>query len=395
MPLERVPLAEVEIVSAVPVPVLVADYTPIIERFDGMDGLTLRHLLRTDEALLMEVLGLPRAVAASPDWIRLYGSPLHPDPPDFAERRFTPARYPDLHNTLIEQFTAPFFGTPSIIREHTAPTMFGDVVVRSHWKAVSEDDNPRWDRIVIMDLDVTDLRTAQQDLEALLSDKQKLVESKDQLIASVSHEIRTPLSSIVGFAHLLNESSNLSPEERKEMIELVVQQSGDLTNIVDDLLVAAKADIGQLEVSRVSVDLRAQAAQAIEGLDPDSRRAVELEPTTTARCMGDPARVRQIVRNLVSNAVKYGGPAISVDAVAGSDFGHLMVRDDGPGVPEAQREKIFEAYQRGEAPSGLAPSLGLGLHISRFLARRMGGDVTYRYDGGSVFELALPISADQ
>jgi hypothetical protein len=77
---ERVPLAEVEIVSAVPVPVLVADYTPIIERFKGMDGATLRNLLRSDEALLMEVLSLPRAVAASPEWNRLYGSPLAPQP---------------------------------------------------------------------------------------------------------------------------------------------------------------------------------------------------------------------------------------------------------------------------------------------------------------------------
>jgi hypothetical protein len=272
--------------------------------------------------------------------------------------------------------------------------MFGDVVVRSHWKAVTEEGNPRWDRIVIMDLDVTDLRMAQRDLEALLSDKQRLVESKDQLIASVSHEIRTPLSSIVGFAHLLNEASDLSPAERKEMIELVVQQSGDLTNIVDDLLVAAKADIGQLEVSSVPVDLRAQAAQAVESLDAGSRLAVNLH-TTTARCVGDPARVRQIVRNLVSNALKYGGPAISVETVADPDFGRLMVRDDGPGIPEEQTEAIFEAYHRGEAPSGLAPSLGLGLHISRFLAQRMGGDVTYRYEGGSVFELTLPLAVNQ
>ncbi len=393
MTFHRLPLGDVDIVSAVPVPVLVADYTPIIERFEGMDCDALRHLLRSDEELFYEVLRLPRAVATSPEWNRLYGSPLDPKPPDFAERRFTPARYPDLYETLIEQFTAPFSGTTSIIREHAAPTMFGDVVVRSHWKAITDEDYPRWDRIVIMDLDVTDLRTAQDDLEALLSDKQKLVDSKDQLIASVSHEIRTPLSSIVGFAHLLNESSDLSPAERKEMIELVVQQSGDLTNIVDDLLVAAKADIGQLEVSRFPVDLRAQAAQAVEGMDAESRRAVKLN-TTTARCMGDPARVRQIVRNLVTNAVKYGGPNISIDAVVGIDVGRLMVCDNGPGVPEAHRQTIFEAYNRGVGQSGLAPSLGLGLHISKFLAQKMGGDVTYRYDGGSIFELTLPLAAE-
>jgi len=385
-------MAEVEIVEAVPVPVFVADYTPIIERFEGMDGDTVRDLLSNDEVLLMETLSLPRAVAASPEWNRLYGSPLAPDPPDFNDRHFTREAYPDLFDTLLEQFTAPFFGTTSIIREHKAPTMFGDVIVRSHWKAAYDGEDPRWDRIVIMDLDVTDLRMAQRDLEALLAEKQRLVDSKDQLIASVSHEIRTPLSSIVGFAHLLNDASDLSPGERKEMIELVVQQSGDLTNIVDDLLVAAKADLGQLEVSSVPVDLRAQAAQAVEALDAEARQAVTLH-TTTARCVGDPSRVRQIVRNLVSNAIRYGGPEITISAHVGTDYGSLLVMDNGSGVPLQHREKIFNAYERGEAgPSGLAPSLGLGLHISRFLAERMGGDLTYRYEGQSIFEFRLPLA---
>jgi signal transduction histidine kinase len=105
--------------------------------------------------------------------------------------------------------------------------------------------------------------------------------------------------------------------------------------------------------------------------------------------------VRQIVRNLVSNAVKYGGPTICIDAVVGPGIGRLMVCDDGPGVPEAHREVMFDAYHRGEGRSGLAPSLGLGLHISRFLAHRMGGDITYRYDGKSIFELTLPLAAKQ
>lgn len=391
MTLQHSATTEVDlIVSAIPVPVLVSDYTPIIERFHGLDGATVRDLLLHDAALLAETLRLPRAIAASPEWVRLYGSPLASQAPELIDRNFTPDAYPELHQTLVQQFTAPFFGTTSIVREHTSPTQLGEVVVRSHWRASIDAGLPRWDKIIIVDLDVTDLRSAQRDLEAMLDTKQQLVQSKDQLIASVSHEIRTPLSAIVGFTQLLRESANLAASERAEMIELLVQQSADLTNIVDDLLVAAKADLGQLEIAKVTVNLGSQAAQAIEGLDAETRHAITLPPTT-ARGRGDPARVRQIIRNLTSNALRYGGPDITMEIERRDAVVALLVKDNGTGVPPDLGQSIFEAYQRGAQSSGSAPALGLGLHISRTLARRMEGDLTYRYENGrSIFELTLP-----
>jgi len=175
------------------------------------------------------------------------------------------------------------------------------------------------------------------------------------------------------------------------MVELLVQESADLTNIVDDLLVAAKSDLGRLEVMSVPVDLKAQAAQAVEIIETERSRIVSL-PTTPTRCLGDPARVRQIVRNLISNALKYGGEEISIEAVIHDQMGALQVRDNGKGIPRDQQQRIFEAYERGDQPAGLTRSLGLGLHISRSLAHRMGGDLTYRYENGmSVFELTLPL----
>lgn len=385
--------AEVDLlVAAVPVPVLMVDYTQIIERFEGMEPESIRDLLLNDDAVMSETLALPIPVAASPEWVRLYGSPYSPDPPDLEDRHFSREAYPELHRSLVQQFTAPFFGRTSIVTEHRAPTLFGDVIVRSHWKVQESFGEPLWHRIVIVDLDVTDLRAAQSDLEKLLEMKEHLVESKDQLIASVSHEIRTPLSSIVGFAELLRDSADLTSSEREEMIQVLVQQSGDLTNIVDDLLVAAKAASGQLEITAVAVDLRAQAAQAVESLDPESRERVEL-PDGALRCVGDPARVRQIIRNLISNAFKYGGPRIIIECEAHSEIGALRIRDDGAGVPDDDRERIFGAYQRADTSAGRTHSLGLGLHISRTLAQRMGGDLTYRYeDDMSTFELTLPLA---
>ncbi len=246
--------------------------------------------------------------------------------------------------------------------------------------------------VTVIVRDTTERHAAEQAFLARQDELERLLRSKDDLISAISHEIRTPLSAVVGFAQLLrDEEAGLSDKDRSEMMSILIRQSGDLTNIVDDLLVAAKATSGRLEVSAVSVDLRAQAAQALEGWLSDMERDPIALPSETVRCMGDPARVRQIVRNLVSNAIRYGGPEISVSIDFDDRSGCLSVSDNGAGVPEERRETIFGAYEHGAPPKGAVPSLGLGLYISRELARRMGGDLTYRYqDGTSIFELRLP-----
>ncbi|MEX1126391.1 MAG: ATP-binding protein, partial [Acidimicrobiia bacterium] len=102
--------------------------------------------------------------------------------------------------------------------------------------------------------------------------------------------------------------------------------------------------------------------------------------------------VRQIVRNLISNALRYGGPEINVNVETQPGVGSLVVVDNGPGIPEELRPRVFDAYTRGDQPLGLAPSLGLGLHISRTLAELMSGSLTYSYENGeSIFELTLPL----
>lgn len=380
------------IVSAVPVPLLVADYAPIIDRFAGVDVKVIRDRLTTDEGLLKECLTLPKIVSASPAWTRLYGSPTSPDTPDLMGRHFTVTAYPDLHESMIRQFTAPFTGITSIVREHAAPTVKGTVTVRSHWQAPTLAGHPDYGRVVIVDLDVTDLRATQRHLEDSLDAKNRLVRSKDDLIASVSHEIRTPLAAIVGFVGVLNDAEDLSEADRSEMMNLLVQQSGDLTNIINDLLIVAKADQGKLEVARVSVDLRAQAAQVLQSWD--STRIQRLEVSNEpVRCVGDPSRVRQIVRNLVSNAVRYGGPEIGIDIGSLGRTGYLTVSDNGPGIPPEHRDRVFNAYERGNDLPGLTPALGLGLYISQTLAHLMDGELTYQYaDGKSIFTLTLPLN---
>lgn len=234
-------------------------------------------------------------------------------------------------------------------------------------------------------------RERRREAEAQL---RELLRSKDDFIATIAHELRTPLAGVVGFAHVLrDESDSLDPESRAEIVRLVAEQGMDLTNIVDDLLVAAKSEAGTLEVARVSVDLRAQAAQVLEAWGTDVGKRVEFKGEATPT-IGDPARVRQILRNLVSNALRYGGDNITVRV--GSDSGKAFVRveDDGDGVAPHERESIFEPYRRAHDAPGLTASMGLGLSISRDLARLMDGDLTYEMlPSSSVFTLSMP-SAD-
>jgi two-component system, sensor histidine kinase len=206
--------------------------------------------------------------------------------------------------------------------------------------------------------------------------------------------LRTPLTGVVGFAQLLRDDEGaLDPDARAEMVRLLADQGMDLTNIVDDLLVAAKAEAGTLEVARVRVDLRAQASQVLEAWGSELTQRIDFAGVT-AYTRGDPARVRQILRNLISNAMRYGGDRIHVTVGGDDTGGHVKVVDDGEGVGADEQETIFEPYRRAHNAPGLTASMGLGLSISRDLARLMGGDLTYhRENNHSVFMLSMPAEA--
>ncbi|MDP3983558.1 MAG: GAF domain-containing sensor histidine kinase, partial [Acidimicrobiia bacterium] len=237
-------------------------------------------------------------------------------------------------------------------------------------------------------IDALRTRERQQEAEAQL---RETLRSKNQFLATIAHELRTPLTAVVGFSQVLRDGgSGLLPSERADMFRMIAKEGMDLTNIVDDLLVVAKAEAGTLTVTRVHVDLRAQAAQVLEGLGHEAVGNIEFtgSPTHTT---GDPARVRQIFRNLVSNALRYGGERIRVSVSSNDSTAQLIVADNGTGVPLEDRETIFEPYQRAQNAPGLTASIGLGLTISRELARLMDGDLTYRREAGeSIFALTLP-----
>ena len=237
-------------------------------------------------------------------------------------------------------------------------------------------------------------RLAEQNLRTAEARLQDLLDAKDELIASVGHELRTPLTAVLGFAELLRvgETSDMAPDERHEMVQFIAREAFDLSGIVDDLLVAARIEIDRLEVTKVPTSLRTQVYQVLEAWDRAEVSGLEVTGEDV-RATADPARVRQILRNLITNAIKYGGDRIvvSVGAEPSERAAYVEVADNGPGLPKTEWERIFEPHYRYHNEPTDPGSSGLGLSVSRGLAERMGGILNYRHDGQvSRVKLVLP-----
>jgi signal transduction histidine kinase len=226
--------------------------------------------------------------------------------------------------------------------------------------------------------------------EALAEEKDELLVGKDKFVASISHELRTPLTSVVGLAHtLVDPDLPLADAERAELMQMIVRESEEVAAIVEDLLVAARAETGHLTLSPRVVPLVPEFRAVADAVGVDCV-AGRLDPVSV---IGDPVRIRQIVRNLVTNADRYGGPNVTVTVEAVGAQGVLAVSDDGPGIPPDRLDTVFTAYGRAHDRPGLTDAVGLGLTVSRQLARLMGGDVQYRRrDGWTTFSLALPLA---
>jgi signal transduction histidine kinase len=223
---------------------------------------------------------------------------------------------------------------------------------------------------------------------------EKSVRSKDQFLASVSHEIRTPLTSILGFSALLREDpDSLSGAEAQDLVSLIQLQSQDVTDLVEDLLVAARAEMDAVSITREPVVLSEEVERVLATRVDSGQKDIHIATSHRHVAMADPMRVRQILRNLLTNAIRYGGDQITITTHRDAPEVTLVFSDNGEGVPPEHRRRIFDPYHRGQEFSTMPESIGLGLAVSRQLARLMDGDLTLRSDlGPATFQLSLQMA---
>ena len=230
-----------------------------------------------------------------------------------------------------------------------------------------------------------------RELRHQLEKQEAISETKDEFIANLSHELRTPLTSIYGLSlEMLEGPAGQDPALSRELVTIIATESAELSRMVEDLLTAASADKGGLVVSMDQVDPVAEVAKV---LDPLKATGIEIESDMEeALIVGDGLRLRQIIRNLVSNTHRHGGPNTRLVGRAEGDQYLIEIRDDGPGVPAHLEERLFTRFiHEGNMPL-LTGSVGLGLSIAQLLATRTGATIAYRRENNeTVFVVSYPL----
>ncbi|HYC58773.1 MAG TPA: HAMP domain-containing sensor histidine kinase [Thermoanaerobaculia bacterium] len=226
--------------------------------------------------------------------------------------------------------------------------------------------------------------------------------AKASFLSMMSHDLRTPLTSITGHASLMAQGITKSEEERRYSVERIQDAARELLRMITDILNFAQVEAGRLEVHPVAVPVRAAVARA-ESLVRLRMREQGLTFTADAcerdaAVMADPDRLQQILLNLLTNAIKFtpAGGSIAVGCESNGERMRILVRDSGIGIDAAQLQRVFEPFVQLD-PTGADRGVGLGLAISRDLARAMDGELTAESESGqgSVFIVDLPRAADR
>jgi two-component system phosphate regulon sensor histidine kinase PhoR len=233
-----------------------------------------------------------------------------------------------------------------------------------------------------------------------ISAERVVEQMKSDFVSMVSHELRTPLTSIYGFAEtLMREDVLFGEEQRATFLGYIASESERLTHIVNLLLNVARLDTGDLTVQLTPLDVRGVVAEAVAAAEQGPRTAghrfvVDL-PEGPLEAQADHEKLRQILVNLLENAVKYspGGGKVTIAARRRNDVVEVSVSDEGVGISEEDQRRVFTKFYRGDGEVQSPGGTGLGLFIAQGLVSAMGGRiwVDSREGEGSTFSFDLPL----
>ena len=226
-----------------------------------------------------------------------------------------------------------------------------------------------------------------------------LERARADFVSTASHELRTPLTAVFGGARtLIAHRDVLGPGQQETLLRMIEQESEHLVQIVDQLLISAQLDRGAVHLGESDVDVRDLCRRVVDSarVRADGRNVILLQmPTEMAALRCDEGLLRQVLVNVVENALKYSPGGARVDVLVKDDpeWVRIDVADEGIGIPATEQERIFEKFYRIDAAMsrGVGGS-GLGLYISREIVLQMGGTLTVRSAGGtgSTFSIVLP-----
>jgi len=237
-----------------------------------------------------------------------------------------------------------------------------------------------------------------------LTEERALEQIRQDLVSTVSHELRTPLAAIYGSAlTLARDDLELEETMHRKLLEVIVEESTRLADIVNDLLLVSQLDAGRLEIRVAPCDAHAIAAGVLDAARthlPEGTR-VSLEPgqEDVPRVAADEGQLRQVLTNLIDNAVKYSpaGGDVQVRVEAAGEYVRFTVADEGLGIPPGEQSRIFEKFYRLDPDmTGGIGGTGLGLYISRELVRRVHGRIWVEPNGdrGSIFKVEIPAASE-
>jgi signal transduction histidine kinase/CheY-like chemotaxis protein len=252
-------------------------------------------------------------------------------------------------------------------------------------------------------VNITDQKKQEAELRAARRTAEKASRAKSHFLASMSHEIRTPMNTVIGMIELALDEK--LPPRPRDMLETARISADDLRALLDDILDLSKIEAGQLVLETAAFRPARLVADVVRTLEPRARKKgltvrTELGADLPERFRGAPRRLRQVLTNLVGNAVKFtrtGGVTVTAgrepESPAGSETVlRFAIRDTGPGIPEDQVDRVFDAFSRGDdATQRRFEGTGLGATISRELVEAMGGELTVesRLGEGATFVFTI------
>ena len=254
-----------------------------------------------------------------------------------------------------------------------------------------------------MEQALEDLRDKNSELQQARETAEEANQAKSEFLARMSHELRTPITAIQGFTRLLH-GANLSDAERN-YCTIINQSSGQLLNLIDDILAISRLQADAIEIEAVPFNLIETLEQSVRQMalsarDKKLELVLDIAPEVPGTVVGDPFRVAQIVINLITNAVKFtneGYVRASVNAASkGDQYADIIIeiRDTGIGIPEQNRNNLFQAFSQADTSiTRKYGGTGLGLSIVKNLVDRMGGTIRMESQEGSgtVFKVSLPM----